>query len=61
MRRRYRLWKARRRPCDRCETCGRMLRRSQAVEITETITVDDLGGTALTAVYCKAHAPKGLS
>lgn len=44
--------------CDRCETCGATLTVKTRVEVTEIIEIDDLGGTSLTAVYCRQHAPR---
>lgn len=44
--------------CDRCETCGTNLTAKNRVEVTEILEIDDLGGTSLTAVYCRQHAPR---
>lgn len=48
----------RRRVGERCETCGRTLTRRQQVEITELLAVDTDSGVAMTAYFCRTHAPK---
>jgi hypothetical protein len=58
MARRYRLWKARRRKVERCETCGRDLRRNQTVELASEPAPGKFGWTATVATYCKRHAPR---
>lgn len=39
-----------------CEVCGRKLKPRQAVEVTESYP-DELGGTSMTATFCKRHKP----
>lgn len=58
MRRRYRLWKARRRKVEQCEKCGRWLRRSQVVELVSEPERGKFGWTSMSATYCKRDAPK---
>lgn len=40
-----------------CEVCGRRLKASVIVEITETFT-DAHGGSSLSAFFCRTHAPR---
>ncbi len=50
-------WRRSKPRLERCETCSRDLKPRQVVEVTEMFT-DDLGGTAITAIFCRTHAPK---
>lgn len=43
---------------DRCEVCGKQLRADDRYELTELIESDDLGGSMMTATYCKQHVPE---
>ena len=47
-----------------CEKCGRKVKPSKAVTITDSgydATEFGAGGWSITATYCKADAPKGAA
>jgi hypothetical protein len=61
---RFRRWRARRRYREHCEVCGRALKPREVVEVTDAtfgMTEYGPGGFAITAFYCRTHAPDGVS